>query len=88
MNTLLGSSEVKYIVAFVNTIKHRHLLDTDYRAEHGIGTRNGESVRFKPFVYKGNSYPEVWAIDIVGSYMDSLVRMICAVGKEINKSLR
>jgi hypothetical protein len=88
MNTLLGSDEVKYVVAFVNTIKHRHLLDTDYRAERGIGTRNGESVRFKSFVYKGDSYPEVWAIDIVRSCMDSLVRRICAVGNEINKSLR
>jgi hypothetical protein len=62
---LLDSDEYCYIDAFCNTVKHRRLLDTKFRAEDGIGTRNKEGIKFLPFSYKGKTYPESWGDDIL-----------------------
>lgn len=84
---LKSSKEFKYLNAFVNTIKHRRLLDTDYRAEYGQGTRNEKGIRFKAFKYNGR-HPTVWASDILGDYKKRIVDLICAVGNAVNAYLR
>ncbi len=78
----------QYIDAFVNTIKHRRLLDTDYHAEGGEGTRKDQSVRFLPFQYKGRAYPTTWANDITDSYIQAVTSRICDVGNSLNDYLR
>jgi len=88
METLQDSDAAKYLGAFVNTIKHRHLLDTDFRAEYGNGTRNEQGVRFKAFTRNGDPYTAVWASDIFASYRKSVVEGICAVGSAVNDYLR
>lgn len=88
IKSLQNNVAAKYLRAFVNTIKHRHLLDTDFRAEFGEDTRNEEGVRFKAFKYGGKPYPTVWASDIIASYRKSVVEGICAVGRAVNDYLR
>jgi len=39
-----NSTEFEYIDAFVNTIKHRRILDTNYHAEYGTGKRNDQGI--------------------------------------------
>ena len=85
---LQKSPAFDYLNAFVNTIKHRRLLDTEYRAEGGEGTRNEEGIRFKAFTYKGWDYPTVWASDILANYKKEIVNLICAVGNAVNKYLK
>ena len=88
IESLQKSKEFKYLNAFVNTIKHQHLLDTDYRAEAGKDTRNEEGIRFKAFVHKGRSYSTVWANDILGPYRKRIFEHICNVGNAVNDYLR
>jgi len=88
IESLQKSNEFKYLSAFVNTIKHRHLLDINFRAERGEGTRNTQGIRFKDFEYKGRNYPVTWATDILNSYKKRIAVLICAVGNAINDYLR
>jgi len=85
---LQKSAEFDYVNAFVNTLKHRRLLDTEYRAEFGKNMRNAEGVRFKAFSYKGKQYPVTWARDILGPYKTKIIELISCVGNAINDHLR
>ena len=82
------SHEFKYINAFVNTIKHRRLLETEYVAEFGMGTRNDDGIQIKAFSYKGDSFPPIWAKDIVGDYQSRILEHIYAIGNAVNDYLR
>jgi len=88
LESLRDCYAAEYLDAFVNTIKHRHLLDTDFRAEFGEGTRNEQGVRFKAFTRNGTPYPVVWASEILDRYRQNITEGICAVGKAINDYLR
>jgi len=88
IESLQNSKEFGYLNAFVNTLKHQHLLDRDYRAEAGEGTRNEEGIRFKAFTYKERSYSTVWASDILDGYKKKIADLICAVGNAVNDYLR
>lgn len=88
IESLQNSKEFEYLNAFVNTMKHRHLLDTNYRAEFGNGTRNEEGIRFKAFKYRGRSYSTVWGRDILDGYKKRIANLICAVGNAVNDYLR
>jgi hypothetical protein len=62
LSNLLGSFEFKYVNAFVNTIKHRNLVD--------FGTlvsfeENRSGVQFKGFKFKGEPYDKLWAEDVL-----------------------
>ena len=85
---LQTSKEFDYLNAFVNTIKHRRLLDTEWSAEYGKDTRNEEGIRFKAFIYKGRSYSTIWASDILDGYKKRIADLICAVGNAVNDYLR
>jgi hypothetical protein len=88
IESLQNSKEFKYLNAFVNTIKHQHLLDTEHRAEFGKGKRNEDGIRFKAFTYKGRSYSTVWASDMLYAYKKRMADLICAVGNAVNDYLR
>jgi len=85
---LKNSSEFKYISAFVNITKHRRILETDFHAEGGMGTRNDQGIRFKQFNYRRNQFPIVWAKDIVGPYKNKIFHYICNIGIAINSHLK
>jgi len=88
IESLENSKEFRYLNAFVNTLKHQHLLDRDWKAEAGEGTRNEEGIRFKAFTYKGRSYSTVWASDILYAYKKRMADLICAVGNAVNDYLK
>ena len=82
-----NSTEFKYIDAFVNTIKHRRVLDTNYHAEYGADKRNDQGILFEKFIYKNNNFPTTWAKDIVGPYRVKIFKDICTIGNSINSYL-
>jgi hypothetical protein len=82
-----NSTEFEYIDAFVNTIKHRRILDTNYHAEYGTGKRNDQGILFKNFIYKNKKFPTTWAKDIVGPYRDKIFKDISDIGNSINSYL-
>ena len=59
VNKLLSDDALRYIEAFCNTIKHRRLIRTNFRAaEHGETTRNENGLIFEELTFKGNVYPD------------------------------
>lgn len=85
---LLGSYEFSYLDAFCNTIKHRRLVFTEFRAEYGGNYRNEAGLLFRAFNYKVASYPETWGKDILEDYRHQLFEHVNNVGLSINDFLR
>ena len=88
IDKLQNSTEFRYINAFVNTIKHRRLLDRVYHMEYGENTRNEKAVCFQQFEYKGDCYGFTWAIDIIGPYKSRIFKLIIEIGNAVNEYLR
>lgn len=88
LEQLRNSYEFKYISAFVNTIKHRRLLYTDYYAEFGQGKTNTMGVRFLSFEYgKGKNlqkYSDTSAEIILNDYMKFIFNFIDQIGHAID----
>lgn len=84
LNNLINSIEFCYIEAFCNTIKHRRLIKTEYRAEYGGDYRNEEGLVFVEFDYKGVTYPKTWAKDIIDKYREEIFRLVVEVGLKLN----
>jgi hypothetical protein len=82
---LIDSEEFKYTNGFVNTIKHRRLLDTELSVEVGRGIKMG--LRFQPFTY-GQSFPSMWTSDIVENIIPRVIDNINAIGNALNDYLR
>ncbi len=88
LEQLRDSYEFKYISAFVNTIKHRRLLNTDYYAEFGQGKTNTMGIRFLSFEYgKENNlqkYNDTSAEIILNNYMKCIFDCIDKIGHAID----
>ncbi|MFC1788762.1 hypothetical protein ACFLZE_02460 [Thermodesulfobacteriota bacterium] len=82
---LLDDHLFNYIEAFCNTIKHRRLIKTEFRAEYGENARNESGLRFEEFIFKGNTYPQTWGSDIIEKYRFHILDLITDVGLNINK---
>jgi len=82
---LLNDGIFNYIEAFCNTIKHRRLIKTDFRAEYGESARNESGLRFEEFLFKGDTYPQTWGSDILEKYRFHLLDLIVEVGLNINR---
>lgn len=87
IDKLLNDLGCKYIDAFVNKIKHQHLIYRKY-VLNGKHPNFSKALRFKSFQHKEKSYPETWAIDIIESYRKSIIDKICAIGTALNDYLR
>lgn len=88
INKLQNSDEFGYIDAFVNTIKHRRLLDRVFHLEYGKGKRNDKALCFRKFEYKGNWYGFTWATDIIGPYRNRILELVSEVGNAVNEYVR
>ena len=93
LEDLQDSHEFKYIAAFVNTIKHRRLLDTEYYGEFGLGKSNIIGVRFQGFEYEKlkkpiERYDDTFAEKIVNVYMRRIFDLINGVGSAIDTHIR
>ncbi len=84
----LNSQEYQYINGFVNTIKHRNLIYTDFQIEFGVGTRNEQGMRFKSFTYNNVQFTIKWASDIVEKMIPQVDNGIIDIGNAINDYLR
>jgi hypothetical protein len=84
LNKLINSNEFCYIEAFCNTIKHRRLIETEYRVEYGGDYRNEEGLVFVEFNYKGVTYHKTWAKDIIDKYREEIFNLVVEVGLKIN----
>ncbi|WP_413110771.1 hypothetical protein [Thaumasiovibrio sp. DFM-14] len=62
LSNLLGSFEFKYVNAFVNTIKHRNLVDFGALVSF---EENRSGVQFNGFKFKGEPYDKLWAEDVL-----------------------
>jgi len=82
---LLNDGIFNYIEAFCNTIKHRRLIKTDFRAEYGENARNESGLRFEAFLFKGDTYPQTWGSDILEKYRFHFLDLITEVGLNINR---
>ena len=81
---LIDDELFNYIEAFCNTIKHRRLIKTDFRAEYGENARNESGLRFEEFIFKGNTYPQTWGSDILEKHRFHILDLITEVGLQIN----
>jgi len=84
LNPLLFSNEFNYSEAFCNIIKHRRLIETEYRAEYGGDYRNEEGLVFVEFNYRDITFHKTWAKDIIGKYREEIFRLVDEVGLKIN----
>ena len=86
---LKNSPEFEYINAFVNTIKHRRLLDTTYyMVRNGSIPNMTKGICFQEFEYKGKKYEKMFANDIIGQYKSRIIDLIIEIGNSINDYLR
>lgn len=88
LDSLRKSPEWQYIEAFVNTIKHRHLLDTEYTITSRSAAAEPQGIKFLQFTYNGRALPAAWAADITGPYRMRLFDLITNVGNATNAFLR
>ncbi|PKM17171.1 MAG: hypothetical protein CVV11_20615 [Gammaproteobacteria bacterium HGW-Gammaproteobacteria-15] len=80
LEKILASFEYQYVNSFVNTIKHRNLVQFNRHLDLLEGRA---SIRIKPFSYSGNSYEQKWAIDALKHGLDVKNQLI-AIGKLLN----
>lgn len=96
LEKLRDSHEFKYIAAFVNTIKHRSLLDTDYSGEFKSGKSNIMRLRFLSFNYEKSgkqkkppdNYDNTFAETIANGYKERIFDLIDGVGRATNTYIR
>jgi hypothetical protein len=84
INGLLDSNEFRYIGAFVNIIKHRRLIYSNFVGEFRKDEANEQGLCFIGFEYKKDSYTPLWASEIYTEYATYIVGKICAIGNALN----
>jgi hypothetical protein len=82
---LLDDDVFNYVEAFCNTIKHRRLIKTNFRAEYGENPRNESGLLFEEFTFKGPVYPKTRGSDILEKYRFRLLDLITEIGLSINQ---
>jgi hypothetical protein len=88
IENLFSSSEFLYISAFVNTIKHRRLLNTTYHLQVYRGSLLDGGFRLEEFDYKGSHFPEMPCRSIVIDYREKLIDFIFDIGNSVNNYCR
>lgn len=88
IDELLSLSEFKYIASFVNTIKHRNLVETDFHSHSQDGKWIYRGFRLDPFVYDNIHYDQRSCETIVMEYREKVMDKIFDIGNNINNYLR
>lgn len=88
VQAFIHSDEFRYTNGFVNTIKHRRLLETEYRIEGGTYIEFKEGMRIKQFEYGGEVFPVKWIDEILDVIIPRVINGINTIGNAINDSLR
>lgn len=85
---LYDSYEFKYLNGFVNTIKHRRLLHTNFRVVAGSDIGYKEGLQFQEFDYNNSHFQDMWLSDILSTLIPSYFQLINAIGTSVNSYLR
>ncbi|WP_377477737.1 MAG: hypothetical protein P2A85_04195 [Microcoleus anatoxicus] len=88
IENLSNSSEFLYISAFVNTIKHRRLLNTNFHLQVDRGCLIEVGFKLEEFDYKGSHFPEMSCSSIVIDYSEELIDFIYDIGNSVNNYCR
>lgn len=80
LEKILASFEYQYVNSFVNTIKHRNLVQ--FNRELDLHESRA-SIRIKPFSYSGYFYDQKWAIDVLKYGLDVKNQLI-EIGQLLN----
>ncbi|MBD2613889.1 hypothetical protein H6G94_21865 [Nostoc punctiforme FACHB-252] len=88
IDKLIDSSEFRYIAAFVNTIKHRSLLDTEFTLTIQSGSLMDIGYRLDPFDYEGNCFPQTQCRVVAMDYREKVIDLVFDVGNSINNYCR
>ncbi len=75
----------QYLNSFCNTIKHRKLLKSNFRAEYGDDNRNESGVVYEKFCFDNKEYPEMWGSDIIDTHKKQIISLIISAGQSINE---
>jgi hypothetical protein len=88
INELIDSSEFKYIAAFVNTIKHRRLLDTELTVTVQNGSLIDRGYRLDHFEYQENCYLQTQCRVVAMDDREKVIDLVFDVGNSINNYCR
>ena len=85
VDNLINCNEFKYLESFVNTTKHRSLVET----KHSIEFTNPEKygVKIYPFNYKGTKYQKKWSEDFITKDFEIVLDRLISIGNSINNCL-
>jgi hypothetical protein len=87
INTFRQSPRFLYLQAYVNTTKHRSLVDVT----HSISFESSDpryGIKILPFEYKGESLAEKWADDFISQDHAAIREGIVRIGSAVNRFLR
>lgn len=89
IDALLDLYQFKYLIAYVNTTKHRSLVQVQYTAHVDPTDNPRQGLRIKAFEYRnaqGNkvSYDELWAEDFLFSEAQHICNGILKIGNALN----
>ncbi|MBE8989037.1 hypothetical protein [Nostoc sp. LEGE 12450] len=88
INNLDNSDEFSYISGFVNTIKHRRLLNTTFYLKKDNRSLIDLGFKLDEFEYNGNSFPQKWCKTIVIQDSEKIIDLIFDIGNSINNFCR
>jgi hypothetical protein len=88
IGNLSKSWEFLYISGFVNTIKHRRLLNTTFHLKVDRGSLIDLGFKLDKFDYKGTPFPEMSCRSIVIDYREKLIDFIFDIGNSVNNYCR
>lgn len=80
--------EFKYVDGFVNTTKHRRLINAEFRTESGVDTGFREGLRFRPFEYKQERFQEEWISNIRQTVIPMTIEGLEKIGISINDYMK
>ena len=81
LGKLLDSDWFNYIVGFINTTKHRRLVQHQFSVsfEHGIA-----GIRLGAFEYKGRSFPSYWGTEVLQGALE-VKNTVIDCGRALNQ---
>jgi hypothetical protein len=90
INALLTLHQFNYLCAYVNTTKHRSLVQAVYTAHVDPSDNPRQGIRIRSFQYrdaKGNnqSFDELWGEQFLFQEAQHIREGICTIGNELNK---
>jgi hypothetical protein len=87
IDELLGCNEYLYINAFVNTIKHRHLIDTEHRVRIDKNGKD-DSWHIDEFERDGSVFASISHVKLTQDYQENIISLFCQIGEKINNYCR